>query len=83
VEKKPTSQVAQETAHSADEVEYYVECFGRIQLCRDSGLPKEEIALATGHSQALVQEYLDLMDEFKIPPLPGNPRKDGVQSPDA
>jgi hypothetical protein len=83
VEKKPTSQVAQETAHSADEVEYYVECFRRVQLCRDSGLPTEEIALATGHSQALVQEYLDLMDEFKIPPLPGSPRKDGVQSPDA
>jgi hypothetical protein len=80
VEKKPTSQVAQETFHSPDEVEYYVQCFRRIQLCRDSGLSKADIALATGQSASLVQEYLDLMAEFKIPRLPSNPGGDGVQS---
>jgi hypothetical protein len=80
VEKKPTSQVAQETFHSASEVEYYVQCFRRIQLCRDNGMSKEDIAQATGHSLSLVQEYLDLMAEFKLPPLPNTPGKDSVQS---
>jgi hypothetical protein len=80
VEQKPTSQVAQETFHSADEVEYYVQCFRRIQLCRDKGMSKEEIAHATRHSLSLIQEYLALMDEFKLPPLPDTTGKDGVQS---
>src|SRR6202043_3433755 len=60
VEKKPTSQVAQETFHSPEDVEHYVQCFRRIHLCRDKGLSPELIAQATGHSLALVQEYLDL-----------------------
>ena len=34
VEKKPTSQVAQETFHSPEDVEHYVQCFRRIQPCR-------------------------------------------------
>jgi hypothetical protein len=80
VEQKPTSQVAQETCHSCEEVEYYVQCFRQIQLCRDSGMSKEEISRATGRSLHLVQEYLDLMAEFRLPPLPDPRRKDGVQS---
>jgi Protein of unknown function (DUF1670) len=75
VEKKPTSQVAQETFHSPEDVEHYVQCFRRIQLCRDKGLSPEEVAQATGHSRALVQEYLDLIEEFRIPPLPDPARK--------
>ena len=70
VEQKPTSQVAEETYHSCAEVEYYVQCFRRIQLCRDSGMSKEDISWATGHSLSLVQEYLDLMEQFGLPPLP-------------
>jgi hypothetical protein len=77
VEQKPTSQVAEETFHSPEEVEYYVQCLRRVQLCRDSGMTKEDVARATGHSLSLVQQYLDLMDEFKLPPLPGPPGKDG------
>lgn len=80
VEQKPTSQVAEETYHSPGEVEYYVQCFRRIQLCRDSGMSKEDTARATGHSVSLVQEYFDLMDEFHLPPLPNPTRKDGVES---
>jgi hypothetical protein len=78
VEQKPTSQVAQETFHSPDEVEYYVHFFRRVQLCRDSGMVKEEIARATGHSLPLVQEYLDVIDEYKLPPLPHSSREDGA-----
>lgn len=80
VEKKPTSQVAQETFHSAEDVEHYVQCFRRIQLCRDKGLSAEETAHATGHSLSLVQEYLDLMAEFRIPPLADPERKEGSRS---
>jgi hypothetical protein len=76
VEKKPTSQVAQETFHSPEDVEHYVQCFRRIQLCRDKGLSPEEVAQATGHSLALVQEYLDLIVEFQISPLPDPERKE-------
>ena len=37
---------------------------------------KEDIAQATGHSLSLIQEYLDLIDEFKLPPLPNPARKE-------
>jgi hypothetical protein len=80
VEKKPTSQVAQETFHSAEDVEHYVQCFRRIQLCRDKGLSLEETAQATGHSLSLVQEYLNLMTEFCIPPLADPERKEDSRS---
>jgi hypothetical protein len=76
VEKKPTSQVAVETFHSPEDVEHYVQCFRRIQLCRDKGLSLEETAQATGHSLSLVQEYLDLIEGFKIPPLTDSARKE-------
>jgi hypothetical protein len=70
VEKKTTSQVAQETFHSPEEVEYYVQCMRRIQLCRDSGMSLEDTAMATGHSKSLVKEYLNLLQEFGLPPIP-------------
>jgi len=76
VEHKPTSQVAQETFHSADEVEYYVQCLRRVQLCRDSGMSPEEAAQATGHSLSLVQEYLGLIEEFGLPRLPNSQGKE-------
>ncbi len=77
VEQKPTSQVAQETFHSADEVEYYVQSLRRIQLCRDSGMSPEEAAQATGHTLSLVREYLDLIEEFGLPRLPNSQGKEG------
>jgi hypothetical protein len=80
VEKKPTSQVAQETFHSPEDVEHYVHCFRRIQLCRDKGLSPEEVAQATGHSLSLVQEYLDLIKKFGIPPLADPERKGDSRS---
>jgi hypothetical protein len=80
VEKKATSQVAQETFHSPDEVEYYVQTLRRVQLCKDSGMCLEEIAQATGHSQLLVREYLDLIEEFNLPPLANPASGDSVQA---
>jgi hypothetical protein len=79
VQKKETSQVAQETFHCPEEVEYYVQCLRRIQLCSDNGMSPEDIALATKHSLHLVNEYLELIREFKLPPLANPGRKDSVQ----
>jgi hypothetical protein len=76
VEQEPTSQVAQETFHGADEVEYYVQCLRRVQLCRDSGMSPEEAAQATGHSLSLVQEYLELIEEFGLPRLANSQGKE-------
>jgi hypothetical protein len=79
VEKKSTSEVAQETYHSPEEVEYYVQCLRRIQLCRDNGMSPEDIVQATGHTPFLVREYLDLIRRLGLPPLVDPPRKDGGQ----
>lgn len=79
VQKKSTSQVAEETYHSPEEVEYYIQCLRRIQLCSDNGMSLEDIAMATGHSLSLVHEYLELINEFHLPPLAKPPRKDGAQ----
>jgi hypothetical protein len=80
VEKKPTSQVAQETFHSPEEVEYYVQTLRRVQLCRDSGMALDDIAQATGHSKGLVREYLDLIEEFQLPPIANPADADSVQT---
>ncbi len=69
VEKKTTSQVARETFHDPEEVEYYVQCLRRIKLCSDSGLTVDDIVTATSHSKSLVNEYLDLITEFHLPPF--------------
>jgi hypothetical protein len=69
VQNKSTSQVAQETYHSPEAVERYVQCLRRIQLCKDNGMSAQEIAQVTAHSLSLVQEYLDLIEQFHLPPL--------------
>jgi hypothetical protein len=80
VEKKPTSQVAQETFHCVEEVEYYVQCFRRVQLCHQHHHPPEEIATITKFSLFLVQEYLNLIELFALPSEPDLGKKDDVQS---
>jgi hypothetical protein len=80
VEKKSTSQVAQETFHSADEVEYYVQTLRRVQLCKDSGMALADIAQATGHSELLVREYLALIEQFHLPPIANAVEADSVQA---
>jgi hypothetical protein len=80
VEQKPTSQVAQETYHGAEEVEYHVQYLRRVQLCRDSGLSPEETAQAMGHSPSLVQEDLELIKELRLPALANSRGKEGPGS---
>jgi len=77
VENKPTSQVASETYHCAEEVEYYVQCCRRIKVCSDMGMSAEQIVAATGHTSFLVKEYLELLKEFNLPPVADSARKNG------
>jgi hypothetical protein len=69
VEKKETSQVAQETFHSPKEVEYYVQCLRRVLLCKQKGLSPEDTARATGRSLPLVKEYLTLIQNYDLEAL--------------
>jgi hypothetical protein len=66
VEKKTTSQVAAETYHSPQEVEYYVQNLRRVQLCQNAGMSEEDIVAATGRSLSLVREYLELIKDFNL-----------------
>jgi Protein of unknown function (DUF1670) len=75
VEKKTTSQVAEETFHSPDEVEYYVQNLRRVQLCRTAGMSDPDIAAATGRSLSLVREYLELIRDFNLT-LPRNDKEE-------
>lgn len=78
VEKKETSQVAQETFHSPREVEYYVQCLRRVLLCKQMGLSPEDTARVTNHSLLLVKEYLKLIESYDLKSLPPD---GGVQAP--
>jgi len=72
VEKKTTSQVAQETFHSPGEVEYYIQSLRRVLLCHSTGMSPEDIATATGRSLTLVREYLELIQEFNLTNIPND-----------
>jgi hypothetical protein len=74
VEKKTTSQVAAETYHSPQEVEYYVQNLRRVQLCLQAGMSEEDIVAATGRSLSLVREYLELIRDFNLT-LSGNEKE--------
>lgn len=69
VEKKSTSQVANETFHSPEAVEQYVQALRRVQLCHDQDLTVADISQATGMSVRLVKEYVNLITEFGLPNL--------------
>jgi len=69
VEKKTTSQVANETFHSPEAVEQYVQALRRVQLCQDQGLTIPDTSQATGLSKRLIQEYVNLIAEFGLPNL--------------
>src|SRR5262249_45256464 len=76
VEKKTTSQVAEETFHSPEEVEYYVQSLRRVHLCYSSGMGEVDIAAATGRSLSLVREYLDLIREFNLTSIPSSDKEE-------
>jgi hypothetical protein len=80
VEKKSTSEVAEETFHSPEAVEYYVQCLRRIHMCHSTGMNPVEITQATGHTLSLVEEYLELIEKMHLDPLPNPHPEDTVQN---
>jgi hypothetical protein len=76
VAKKTLRQVAQETHHSPEEVEYYLQCLRRIQLRHDNGMSVDDMAAATGHSLFLVREYLELIERLGLSSRPNAGRKE-------
>lgn len=75
IEHKTTSQIAQETFHSPEEVEYYIHCFQRVKLCQEAGMTTtEDIAQVTGHSKPLVKQYLDLIARLHLTPSENQPK---------
>ena len=65
IDRKTVQQTSRETFHSYQAIHRYISTFKKVLLCYRKDLSKEEIANATGHSKRLIQEYLDLINEFK------------------
>ena len=64
-EGKSVETVCRETVHSPEAVLRYITSFKQILLCRRKGLQKADIAFATKMSLRLIDEYYDLMDDYK------------------
>ena len=62
IEKKDPLTVAKETNHSQWAVDRYIKDFNRVRLCYQDGKDKEFIALATGLSKFVVNEYISIIE---------------------
>lgn len=71
---KPLTQIAREMYHSVAAVERYVHTFSRVTYCTQQGFSPQETAFALRISQALVREYIALLDQLK-----DSPQKDRVE----
>ena len=65
IDRKSVQQTSRETFHSYQAIHRYICTFKKVLLCYRKGLTKEEICVAAGHSKRLIQQYLDLIEEFK------------------
>jgi hypothetical protein len=66
-EGKSIEQTARETYHSPQAVSRYVNDFNRVRECLKAGWKTEKISYATGLSQTLTKEYVDLMGGDDLP----------------
>lgn len=64
-EGKSVEIVCRETCHSPEAVLRYITSFKQILLCRRKGLERADISFATKMSLRLVDEYYELMDDYK------------------
>jgi DNA-binding CsgD family transcriptional regulator len=62
MEGKTIEITARETNHSTSAVTRYINDFKRVYICLNSGWEYDKIAQATGMSQSLVKEYVDLIE---------------------
>lgn len=63
LEGKSTGQVARETKHSPQQVDHYFKDYGRVKMLLKKNLDKKEITKATGMSESLVEEHIDIIRE--------------------
>ncbi len=64
-EGKTVEQTAMETHHSPEAVTRYVHDFKRVHLCLKEGMEFGKIPVATGLSKGLVNQYVDIIDDWK------------------
>jgi len=65
IEQKTVQQVIRETCHSARAIERYITSFKQILLCYRKGMNLDEISFSVRKTKNLVQEYLDIIDNYK------------------
>lgn len=65
LERKTVQQTIRETCHSSRAIERYITSFKQILLCYRKGMNIEEIAYSVRKTKNLIQEYLDIIEEYK------------------
>ncbi len=65
IEQKTVQETVRETCHSPKAIERYITAFKQVLLCHKKGLSKKDIAFSLKKREKLVQEYLDVIDEYK------------------
>lgn len=65
VEEKSVQQVSRETYHSLRAIQRYIETFRKILICEKNNMNMEEKAYTVGISKRLLNEYQQIIDEYK------------------
>ena len=63
IEGKSVEQTCRETNHSPEAVTRYTNDFRRVQVCLEEAWTIDKISQATGLTQPLIQQYVDIMEE--------------------
>lgn len=58
-------QVSRETYHSLPAIQRYIETFKKVLLCQKKKMELKEISYAVGHTPNLVQQYLDIIQNYE------------------
>ena len=62
---KNVQQVSRETYHSLGAIQRYIVTFKKVLICYRKKMTIEETCYAVGHTKRLVQQYLDIIEEYK------------------
>lgn len=62
----PTPDIARRTSHSEEACDRYIKSFKKVQMLADKNMKPLEISRLLGMSESLVNEYLELHNEFIV-----------------
>ena len=65
VQQETVQQVIRETCHSARAIERYITSFKQVLMCQRKQMTLHETAFAVHKTPRLVQEYLDIIENYK------------------